>query len=130
MPRVHGEIELPFPHRFKHHKIEKQFAKFLDVVKKLQVSVPFTDLLAQVPSYAKFMKDVLNKKKNLLDHDTVAFTEQCSAIMQNRSPTKLEDPGSFSIPCTIGTVFIEKALCDLGASVSVIPYSVCERLNM
>jgi len=102
----------------------------LDVVKNLQVTVPFTELLAQVPTYAKFMKDVLNKKKSLLDHDTVALTEQCSAIMQNRSPTKLEDPGSFSIPCTIGTVFIEKALCDLGASVSVIPYSVCERLNM
>jgi len=43
------DIQLPFPNRFKHQKLEKQFAKFLNVVKNLQVSVPFTELLTQVP---------------------------------------------------------------------------------
>ncbi|MDP1051974.1 hypothetical protein, partial [Klebsiella quasipneumoniae] len=60
----------------------------------------------------------------------MAFTAECSALLQNRSPPKLKDPGSFSIPCTVGTTLIDNALCDLGASVSVMPYSVCEKLNM
>ncbi|XP_074298538.1 uncharacterized protein LOC141629434 [Silene latifolia] len=62
--------------------------------------------------------------------ETIAFTEECSALLQNKSPPKLKDPCSFSIPCTIGTHVIDKALCDLGASISVMPYSDCEKLNM
>ena len=62
--------------------------------------------------------------------EIVAFTEQCSALLQNKSPPKLKDPGSFSIPCHIGKLFIDKALCDLGASVSVMPMSVCSKLNI
>lgn len=44
-------------------------------------------------------------------------------------PPKLKDPGSFSIPCVIGKFVIDKALCDLGASVSLIPLSICEKLK-
>ncbi|XP_074304270.1 uncharacterized protein LOC141638985 [Silene latifolia] len=85
---------------------------------------------AAVPSYAKFMKDILTRKRSFNEVETIAFTEECSALLQSKSPPKLKDPGSFSIPCTIGTHVIDKALCDLGASVSVMPYSVCEKLNM
>ncbi|XP_074298274.1 uncharacterized protein LOC141629117 [Silene latifolia] len=60
----------------------------------------------------------------------MAFSNSSSAIIQGNSPPKLEDLGSFSIPCTIGDQTIEKALCYLGASVKVMPYSVCERLCM
>ncbi|XP_074321649.1 uncharacterized protein LOC141658644 [Silene latifolia] len=45
-------------------------------------------------------------------------------------PPKLKDPGSFSIPCHIGHLAISKALCDSGASVNVMPYSICKKLNM
>ena len=62
--------------------------------------------------------------------ETVAFTEECSAVLQNKSPPKLKDPGSFSIPCHLGALFIDKALCDLGASVSVMPLSIFQKLNM
>ncbi|XP_074299797.1 uncharacterized protein LOC141630964 [Silene latifolia] len=85
---------------------------------------------AAVPSYAKFMKDILTRKRNFNEVETIAFTEECSALLQSKSPPKLKDPGSFSISCTIGTHVIDKALCDLGASVTVMPYSVCEKLNM
>ena len=62
--------------------------------------------------------------------ETVALTEECNAILQNKSPLKLKDAGSFSIPCNIGPLFIDKALCDLGASVSVMRLSVCRKLDM
>ena len=124
------QVKLPFPNRQLKSKLDKQFSKFLDVVKNLQVTVPFTDLITQVPAYAKFMKDILTRKRAFSEVETVAFTEECSALLQNKSPPKLKDPGSFSIPCHIGNLFIDKALCDLGASVSVMPLSVCSKLNM
>nr|XP_027072039.1 uncharacterized protein LOC113696853 [Coffea arabica] len=74
-----------------------------------------------IPSYAKFLKEIMTRKKKLEDCETIALTEKCSAIIQNKLPPKLKDPGSFSIPCTIGNIDFSKALCDLGASVSLIP---------
>ncbi|XP_074297477.1 uncharacterized protein LOC141628205 [Silene latifolia] len=123
-------IKVPFPGRLKNSKVERQFGIFLEVVKNLQVTVPFTKLITQVPSYAMFMKEILTRKRSFSEVETTAFTEECSALLQNKSPPKLKDPGSFSIPCTIGTHVIDKALCDLGASVSVMPYSICEKMNM
>ncbi|XP_021719499.1 uncharacterized protein LOC110687192 [Chenopodium quinoa] len=76
------------------------------------------------------MKDFLTSKRAFNEVETVDFTKECSALLQNKSPPKLKDPGSFSIPCHIGNVFIDKALCDLGASVSVMPSSICAKLNM
>ncbi|XP_057994988.1 uncharacterized protein LOC131175288 [Hevea brasiliensis] len=66
-------------------------------------------------SYTKFLKDILSKKRRLEDYETVALTEECSAILQNKLPPKLKDPKSFSIPCLIGNMKIDKAFCDLGA---------------
>ena len=129
-PIVVPPIQLPFPARVAKKKQDQQFSKFLDVVRNLQVTVPFTELVTQVPSYAKFLKDMLTKKREFNAVETVAFTEQCSAIIQNKSPPKLKDPGSFSIQCDIGSLHIDKALCDLGASVSVMPLSICNKLNM
>jgi len=59
----------------------------------------------------------------------VSLTEECSAIIQNKLPPKLSDPGSFSIPCSVGGLTISRALCDLGASVSLMPYSICKKLQ-
>ncbi|KAJ9187079.1 hypothetical protein P3X46_002575 [Hevea brasiliensis] len=70
-----------------------------------------------MPSYAKFLKEILSKKRKLEDYGTVALTEECSAILQNKLPPKLKDPGSFSIPCIISNKKIDKALCDLLASI-------------
>jgi len=123
-------VQLPYPGRMRNQKIDQQFGKFVEVIKTLQVSVPFTELITQVPSYAKFMKDILSKKRSIENISTIAFTEQYSAILQNKTPPKLKDPGCFSIPCTIGKETIEKALCDLGASVSVMPYTICQKLKL
>ncbi|XP_078166211.1 uncharacterized protein LOC144560859 [Carex rostrata] len=121
---------LPFPQRFVKAKLDKQFGKFLEMMKKLQVNVPFTDVLTKMPSYAKFLKDILSNKRKLEDCSTVALTKECSAVLQNKLPQKLKDPGSFSIPCVIGNTKFERALCDLGASVSLMPLSVFEKLGL
>ncbi|XP_062075367.1 uncharacterized protein LOC133779420 [Humulus lupulus] len=55
-----------------------------------------------MPSYVKFMKEILSNKRKMGDCETVALTEECSAILQRKLPQKLRDPESFTIPCTIG----------------------------
>ncbi|KAJ9178713.1 hypothetical protein P3X46_010573 [Hevea brasiliensis] len=84
----------------------------------------------EMPSYEKFLKEILSKKRKLEDYGTVALTEECSAILQNKLPLKLKDPGSFSIPCPIGNKKIDKALCDLGASISLMLLSICKKLEI
>ncbi|XP_057998849.1 uncharacterized protein LOC131177759 [Hevea brasiliensis] len=121
---------LPFPQRFHKAQLDKQFGKFLEVLKKLYINIPFTDVISQMPSYAKFLREILSNKRRLEDYETVALTEKCSALLQNKLPPKLKDPGSFSIPCHIGETSIERALCDLGASVSLMPLSICEKLKI
>ncbi|XP_074289579.1 uncharacterized protein LOC141614732 [Silene latifolia] len=119
-------IALPFPHCQQKSKLDKQFGRFMEVVKNLQVSVPFTELIIQVPTYVKFMKEILTWKRSFDEVEMVAFTQKCIAVLQAISPSKLKDPGSFSIPCHIGHLAFSKALCDLGASVSVMSYSICK----
>ena len=121
---------IPYPQRLKKHKLDKQFTKFMDVFKKLHINIPFTDPLEQIPDYVKFMNDILFQKRRLADFETVNLTEECSAILQRKLPQKLKDPGSFTIPCTIGNAIIEKALCDLGASINLMPLSIFRPLGL
>ena len=53
---------IPFPQRPQNSKLDEQFAKFLKMFKKLEINIPFAEALAQMPHYAKFMKDILKKK--------------------------------------------------------------------
>ena len=55
---------IPFPQRLKQSKLDNQFAKFLNMFKKLEINIPFTEGLAQMPHYAKFMKDIIRKQGN------------------------------------------------------------------
>ena len=119
---------IPFPNRLKPK--DKQFDKFIEIFKKLQINMPFVDALAQMPKYVKFMKQVLSNKKKLEEYETVALTEECSAILQKKLPPKLQDPGSFTIPCSIGNFACEQALCELGASINLMPLSVFRKLGI
>ena len=125
-----ASIPVPYPQRLKKHKLDKQFTKFMEVFKKLHINIPFADALEQMPSYVKFMKDILSQKRRLADFETVNLTEECSAILQRKLPQKLKDPGSFTIPCTIGNAIFERALCDLGASINLMPLSIFKRLGL
>ena len=58
------------------------------------------------------------------------LTTTCSALIQRSLPEKMHDPSSFTIPCTIGDFELKKALCDSGASISLMPLLVVKRLNL
>ncbi|KAG8490843.1 hypothetical protein CXB51_014050 [Gossypium anomalum] len=69
-------------------------------------------------------------KKDRMDAQFVEHNEECSAILQNKLPTKLKDPRSFTIPCLIGSLNVEKALADLGASINLMPYKMFKQLGL
>ena len=60
------------------------------------------DALENMPSYVKFMKKILENKKKLGEYETIALTEEYSTILQKELQPKLQDPGSFAIPFSIG----------------------------
>ena len=69
------------------------------------------------------------RKKAIEHNETIALTRESSAIIK-KLPPKLGDPSSFSIPCVIGSEAIDKAMCDLGASVSLLPLSLFNRIGI
>nr|XP_033510734.1 uncharacterized protein LOC117275541 [Nicotiana tomentosiformis] len=123
-------VPLPFPRKLKREKLDKHFSKFLEILKQLFINIPFTDALKQMPAYAKFLKEILSSKRKLEEVSLVKLTEKCSAILQNKLPQKLGDPGSFTIPCTLRGAHFEKALCDSGASINLMPFLIFRKLEL
>ena len=119
----------PFPQRLQKSKIEEQFARFLKTFQKLEISMPFTEVVTQMPLYAKFLKEILSKKRKITEEGVVNLTATCSAVIKKTLPEKMKDPGSFTIPCVIGEFEFQKALCDSGASIKLMPLSVAKKLS-
>jgi len=93
------------------------------------VNIPCGEALDQIPVYAKFMKELLTGRRKPKDDENIVLSENCSAILQKKLPPKLKDSGTFTIPCSIGPVDIGRALCDLGASINLMPLSMMKKLG-
>ncbi|XP_048429388.1 uncharacterized protein LOC125472238 [Pyrus x bretschneideri] len=116
--------------KFMKSKKEQTDKEILDTFRKVQVNLPLLDAITQVPKYAKFLKELCTNKRRFNDQETVALSEELLAVLQRKLPLKLKDVGSFTIPCVIGGKEFGKALCDLEASINLMPYSVYESLNL
>ncbi|XP_070025791.1 uncharacterized protein [Nicotiana sylvestris] len=79
--------------------IPKTFKKFIEMMKSLSINVPLVEALEQIPGYAKFMKDLVTKKR-YMDCETIKMTHKVLSIMHSMAP-KLEDPDAFTIPCIV-----------------------------
>jgi hypothetical protein len=92
--------------------------------------MPLLDAL-QVPTYSRYFKNILANKYEIATRgvDHVKMFEQCSAAIAN-GLEKQKDPGCPTIPCFVGSFKFKSALCDLGASVSVMPRDVFEKLRL
>ena len=83
-----------------------------------------------MPNYAKFLKEILSKKKKIAEEGIVNSTATCSAVIQRSLPTKMKDRGSFTIPYSIGKYEFKKALYDSDASINLMPLSIVHRLSL
>ncbi|KAK4707226.1 hypothetical protein R3W88_033241 [Solanum pinnatisectum] len=123
------KISPPFTQCLKKKNEDEKFKKFLLVLKTLSINLPLVEALLEMPGYAKFMKELVTKKRNL-DFETIEVSHSCSAIMTKELIKKREDPGAFTIPCTIGIIQFAKALRNLGASINLMPYAIYKQLGL
>ncbi|GJR79600.1 reverse transcriptase domain-containing protein [Tanacetum coccineum] len=88
----------------------------------------FTDALTLMPKFASTLKTLLGNKEKLSEMARTPLNENCSAVILNKLPRKLGDPGRFLIPCEFSGINTCNALADLGASINLMPYSVWKDL--
>ena len=122
--------DVPFPRRFMQSKKDENEKDILETFRKVQVNIPLLDAIKQIPKYAKFLKELCTNKRRMSNKEVVKVSENVSAVLQRKLPTKCKDPGSFTIPCVIGTTRFEHAMLDLGASINVMPYSIYASMNL
>ena len=123
-------IPPPFPQLLRKKKNHVNQTEMLEVLRQVKVNIPLLDMIKQVPTYAKFLKDLCTVKKSLNVNKKAFLTEQVSAIIENKTPVKYKDPGCPTISMNIGGISVEKALLDLGASVNLLPYSMYKQLGL
>ncbi|RVW82030.1 Retrovirus-related Pol polyprotein from transposon 17.6 [Vitis vinifera] len=92
----------PFPQALHGKKGIRNASEILEVLRQVKVNIPLLDMIKQVPTYAKFLKDLCTIKRGLNVNKKAFLTEQV----------------------------VEKALLDLGASVNLLPYSVYKQLGL
>ncbi|XP_038982173.1 uncharacterized protein LOC120110664 [Phoenix dactylifera] len=129
-PILHHKIVAPFPQRLLAAKKGIPDQEILEIFKQVKINIPLLDAIKQIPSYAKFLKDLCTIKRKLYVQKKAFLTEQVSAILKHNTPPKYKDPGCPTISCIIGNFRIQRALLDLGASVNLLPYSVYEQLGL
>ncbi|GJV10357.1 hypothetical protein Tco_1351898 [Tanacetum coccineum] len=118
MPLIEfSRATIPFPSCLKENGYDEK--EVLNKLKKLQVNST-----ESVTSLRRFLKE----KSRIKEEIKATIHEHCSAILKDALPPKEKDSGSFTLPCSINNMCFDKALADLGASVSVMPYSTFTNL--
>lgn len=86
------------------------------------------EALVEMPSYAKFMKELMTKNR-ILECEIIEVSHHCSAIVTNNLVAKKDAPCAFIIPYTFGFCKFGKAMCDLGTSINLMPLAIFEELG-
>jgi hypothetical protein len=98
----------------------------------VELNIPLIDAIKQILKYAKFLKELCSTKKacKLKGHEMVSMGEVVSTVVQKNMPLRQKDPGAFTIPCVIGNASFKRALCNLSASINVMPKHVYDSLSL
>ncbi|GJX98584.1 hypothetical protein Tco_0355603 [Tanacetum coccineum] len=123
------KLKILYPQRLRKEKMEERYAKFIDLIKEVRINIPLVDVLAGMPNYGKFLKDLVSNKSKMEQISVAFLNEECSAIVQNKLPPKLGDPGSFLILCIVAGSVEYLTLDDLGTSINLMPYSLYASLS-
>ncbi|GJU69806.1 reverse transcriptase domain-containing protein [Tanacetum coccineum] len=125
------KLKIPYPQRLRKEKMEAQYGKFLDMIRAIRIiNVPLIDVLAGMPNYGKFLKELISNKHKIEQISAAFLSDESSSMIQNIVPPKLGDPGSFLIPCNFNKTFSCNALADLGASINLMPYLLYAKISL
>jgi hypothetical protein len=122
----------PFLLNSSRSKKEDKEKEILEVFKKVELNIPLIDAIKQIPKYVKFLKESCTTKRayKLKGYKTVNMSEVVSVVVQKNLPLKQKNPGTFTITCVIGNASFKRALCDSGASISVMSKHVYDSLSL
>ncbi|GJY78073.1 hypothetical protein Tco_0483874, partial [Tanacetum coccineum] len=121
------EYQILSPRR---EKANDQIEKFYEIFKDLSFEISLTDALILMPKFASTLKALIGNKEKLSEMARTPLNEHCSAVILNKLPEKLGDPGKFLIPCDFPGMDECLALADLGASINLMPLSVWKMLSL
>ncbi|GKD06493.1 reverse transcriptase domain-containing protein [Tanacetum coccineum] len=122
--------KIPYPQCLRKDKMEAQYGKFPDMIRAVRINIPLVDVLAGMPNYGKFLKELVSNKHKLEQISSFFLSDESSAMIQNKVPPKLGDPRIFLIPCNFNKAFSCNALADLGASINLMSYSLYAKLSL
>nr|GEZ47777.1 reverse transcriptase domain-containing protein [Tanacetum cinerariifolium] len=108
----------------------EQIKKFYKIFKDMSFEISFTDALILMPKFASTINALIGNKEKLSEMARTLIDEHCLAVILNKLPSKLGDPGKFLIPCEFPGMDECLALADLGASINLMPLSVWEGLSL
>nr|GFB39355.1 reverse transcriptase domain-containing protein [Tanacetum cinerariifolium] len=111
-------------------KAKDHIEKFYQLFKDMSFEISFTDALIIMPKFASTLKALISNKEKLSEMARTPLNEHCSAVLLQKLPEKLGDPGKFLIPCDFSEMAECLALADLGASINLMPYSVWKKLSL
>ncbi|GJZ35436.1 reverse transcriptase domain-containing protein [Tanacetum coccineum] len=111
-------------------KTNVQISKFLKILKQIHFGISLIDALTQIPKFTKVLKDLLKDKEKLEELANTPINAECSAILLNKVPGKLEDPRKLLIPCILQDLDVYNSLADSGASINLMPLLIYEKLGV
>nr|GFB99044.1 reverse transcriptase domain-containing protein [Tanacetum cinerariifolium] len=130
MPNLKPSI--PYPLRrddeIRLEQANEQIEKFYEIFKDMSFEISFSDALILMSKFASTLKALIGNKEKLSEMARTPMNEHCSAVILNKLPKKLRDPGKFLIPCEFLGMDEYLALADLGASINLMPLSVWKEL--
>nr|GEZ47764.1 reverse transcriptase domain-containing protein [Tanacetum cinerariifolium] len=132
MPNLKPSI--PYPSRRDNERRRDQtnekVEKFYEIFKDMSFEISFTDALILMPKFASTLKSLIGNKEKLSKMARIPMNEHCSAVILNKLPRKLGDPGKFLIPCEFPGMDECFALAELGVSINLMPLSVWKGLSL
>ncbi|GJZ83736.1 reverse transcriptase domain-containing protein [Tanacetum coccineum] len=132
MPNPKPSIPYPSRQNDERHRenANEQKEKFYEIFKDMSFEISFMDSLTLMPKFASTLKALIGNKEKLSEMARTPLNEHCLAVILNKLPEKLGDPGRFLIPCKFPGMDECLALADLGASINLMPFSVWKKLNL
>ena len=117
---------VPYPQALNRPKAKNSetYDNLLVAFKKVTITIPLTEAIKHIPSYAKFLKGICTPHRN---PKRIQLSETISSIMMNSLPVKKRGPGAPMITSEIGGMSFTRSLLDTGASINILPKAVFDR---
>ncbi|CAM8913043.1 unnamed protein product [Rhodiola kirilowii] len=127
-PKISATLPFPVPaHVQKQHVMDEDV---FELFSKVEINIPLLEAIKQIPRYAKFLNKLCTNRRRSTRYDQELMSRNVSAVIQRKVAPKCGDPGTYTIPCTIGNIRIENCMLDLGASINILPFSIYSCLRI